>query len=80
MLLRVRTTLVIDDHVFMESKRRAVDAGLTLSEFTTMALRQTLRDSNKPAQHARFSMVTYGAGPKQHTSAQEIAELRDDGR
>ena len=80
MIFRVRTTLVIDDHVFMEAKRQAVDAGLTLSELTTMALRDALRKRDYPARQAPFSLPTYGDGTRQHTSPQEIAELRDEGR
>jgi hypothetical protein len=80
MLPNVRTTLVIDDHVLTEAKRQAISADLTLSEFTTMALRDALRKRNQPVRTAPFSLPTYGSSPSQTTSTSEIAELRDDGR
>lgn len=80
MLLPMRTTLVIDDHVLAEAKRQAVHAGLTLSGFTTMALRDALRKRDQPVRNAPFFLPIYGSGPKQTTSPLEIAELRDEGR
>lgn len=80
MLIRMRTTLVIDDHVLMEAKRHALESGLSVSEFTTLALRETLRARNRPAHRGRFALPTYGAGAKRDTSPHEIADLRDDGR
>lgn len=38
MIIYVRTTLVIDGHVLVEAKRQAIEAGLTVSEWTTLAL------------------------------------------
>jgi antitoxin component of RelBE/YafQ-DinJ toxin-antitoxin module len=80
MLFRMRTTLVIDDHVLAEAKRQAINTGLTLSELTTMALRDALRTRDRPIHQAPFSLPTYGSGTRQTTSTQEIAELRDAGR
>jgi hypothetical protein len=80
MLLHMRTTLVIDDHVLAEAKRQAIQAELTLSEFTTMALRDALRKRDQPARNVPFVLPTYGSGPKEMTSTLEIAELRDEGR
>jgi len=80
MLTRMRTTLVIDDHVFAEAKRRALETGLTLSELTTMALRDTLRKANQPPHTGAFSMPTFGSDTRRTSSPSEIAEFRDDGR
>ena len=80
MIICMRTTLVIDDHVVMEAKRQALEAGLSLSELTTMALRETLRKRSHPAQPSPFSMPTCGAGVKRDSSPGEIADLRDEGR
>jgi len=71
--------LVIDDHVVNEAKRQALEAGLTLSEFTTLALRETLRQRNHPTRFSTFTMPTYGSGVMRTTSPGEIADLRDEG-
>jgi len=80
MLICMRTTLVIDDHVLNEARRQAIEAGMTVSEFTTFALRETLRNRQQPLRRSRFSLPTFGAGPRRDTSPGELAELRDDGR
>lgn len=77
----MRTTLVIDDHVLREAKHQAIQSGMSLSELTTMALRDTLRQRHRSATaNARFSMATYGSSAKQSSSPQELAGLRDEGR
>jgi hypothetical protein len=80
MIACMRTTLVIDDHVLREAKRQALEAGLSVSEFTTLALRETLRKRDQPERRARFSLPTYGSGPRHDSSAQQLADLRDEGR
>ncbi|MBM3880891.1 MAG: DUF2191 domain-containing protein [Verrucomicrobia bacterium] len=79
MIASVRTTLVIDDHVLLDVKRQAIEAGLTVSEFTTLALREALRKREPPAHRARFSVPTFGSGAKEDSSPEDIADLRDDG-
>lgn len=76
----MRTTLIIDDHVFKEAKRLAVDTGVSLSEFTTMALREALRGRETAGRRGVFTMPTYGSGIAQTTLPDEIATLREDGR
>lgn len=80
MIIFMRTTLVIDDHVVRAAKRRALEAGMTLSELTTMALREELRKGTASRPQADFSMPAYGSGHKRAYSPEEIAELRDEGR
>jgi hypothetical protein len=81
MLILVRTTLIIDDYVLKEAKRQAIQSGMTLSELTTMALRETLRQRYRsPSARSIFTMPTYGSSAKQSSSPEEIAELRDEGR
>lgn len=80
MITGVRTTLVIDDHVLMEAKRHAVETGMTVSELTTLALREALRRRHDLPPQARFSIPTFGAGPRHDTSARQLAEIRDQGR
>jgi hypothetical protein len=80
MVIRMRTTVIIDDHVLKEAKRRALETGMSLSDLTTMALREILRKGHHPSPPSRFSLPTYGAGTKRASSAREIADLRDEGR
>jgi hypothetical protein len=79
MITYMRTTLVIDDHVLRDAKHRAVEAGLSLSELTTMALRDALRKRALRAQRSPFVMPTYGSSPSRDSPPAEIVELRDDG-
>jgi hypothetical protein len=58
MIAGMRTTLVLDDRLVREAKRRAVDTGTTLSEIVNDALREALRPA--PAVVPPFRMITYG--------------------
>jgi hypothetical protein len=58
MLICMRTTLVLEDELVRQAKKRATDAGLTLSELVNLALRDRLAASEAMA--ARFEMITYG--------------------
>jgi len=58
MIILMRTTLVLDDRIFREAKRRAASLGSTLSAVVNQALRELL---SKPQDTAPpFRMVTYG--------------------
>ena len=72
--------MVIDDAVFVAAKRRAVEAGLTLSELTTRSLREALRPRASAAAAPRFIMPVHGGGMKRETTPAELAALRDEGR
>jgi len=80
MLISMRTTLVIDDAVFAAAKRRAVEAGLTLSELTTRSLREALRPRVSAEEATRFFMPVHGGGIVRETTPAELAALRDEGR
>lgn len=58
MIAGMRTTLVLDDRLVREAKRRAADTGTTLSEVVNDALREALRPSSGPV--PPFRMITYG--------------------
>lgn len=58
----MRTTLVLDDEVVRAARHRAVDAGLSLSEFVNRALSAALSQAD-PVVQPRFSFPEYGAGP-----------------
>lgn len=58
MLTCMRTTLVIDDALLRQAKRRAAERDLTVSDVVNEALRESF---GRPLPEAApFSMVTYG--------------------
>ena len=77
----MRTTLVLDDPVFLKAKKRAAELGMTLSEFTTSVLRaQLFAQSAVETPRPAFYMPTCGEPGGLHHSPQELARLRDEGR
>ena len=72
MLICMRTTLFIDDHVLREARRRAADQNLTLSQFVERTLRDAFRPVATPA--PPFRMLTFGDPEKQMT-ASELDEV-----
>ena len=80
MLIHVRTTLVIEDRLFREAKRRAASRGITLSQLVSEALRAALDRTSSPARE--YAMVTYGtAGAGEgHEPADLAAALEDEDR
>jgi len=81
MIINMRTTLIIDDQVFNQAKRRALETGMTFSDFTTLALREALNRSGQSAvRGGRFSMVTYGPPSTEVIRLESITTLRDEGR
>jgi hypothetical protein len=80
MLIRMRTTLVIDDSVLRRAKEQAARRGVTLGQFVTEALRSLL--AARPAAQRRFKMATYGgsSGSVRHEPADFAEELEHDDR
>lgn len=77
----MRTTLEIEDDVFRRAKMRAAEAGRTLGELVTAALRESLTESNRPPAVNPFVMPVFGGpSPRLDRSPASLAELRDDGR
>lgn len=79
MIAGMRTTLVLDDRLVREAKRRAADTGSTLSEVVNDALREALRPTPKPS--LPFRMITYGDPRETLTLTPEDIkemELQDD--
>ncbi len=58
MLIYMRTTLVIDDELLRQAKRRAADRGVTVSDIVNDAIRELVREPVRPS--VPFTMVTYG--------------------
>jgi len=75
MLIRMRTTLVIDDDLLRQAKLRAAEWNLTVSDVVNNALRECL---GRPVRSAPpFSLVTYGRSSKRvhHEPAEFDASL-----
>ena len=81
MLIRMRSTIVIEDQLFKLLKRRAADLNTSLSEVVNQALRESL--SRPVAKAPPFKMVTFGASePVVHHEPDSLAAalLDDDTR
>ena len=78
MLTYMRTTLILEDELVRQAKKRAADAGLTLSELVNIALRNSLASPETKA--PRFEMITYGRErpPVQHEPADFAEALEHD--
>jgi antitoxin component of RelBE/YafQ-DinJ toxin-antitoxin module len=69
----MRTTLVLDDSLVRRAKKRAADAGLTLSELVNLALRDQLAQPEAKAPH--FAMITFGReAPRVQHEPRDFAE------
>ena len=62
MVIRMRTTLIIDDDLLRQAKLRAAEWKLTVSDVVNNALRECLGRPVCPV--APFSLVTYGRSSK----------------
>jgi Arc/MetJ family transcription regulator len=78
--ISMRTTMVIDDELFRQAKKRAAETGTSLSEVVNRALREAF--SPKPAAAALppFRMVTFGRSQPHvdHTPADLWRAEEDD--
>jgi hypothetical protein len=70
MIFHMRTTLVIDDALFRELKRRAAEQGRTLSEVTAEVLRLGLARQKTAPRHRRGKLPSFSMG----TSAVDLAD------
>ncbi len=77
MLTRMRTTLVLDDEVLRQVRRRAAESGATLSEYVTRALRDALVAPEPQA--SPFEMITYGSrGRRARHEPKDFAHAVED--
>lgn len=77
MLIRMRTTLVIDDELLREAKKRAAADNLTVSDVVNQALRAALAEP--PPVPPPFSFLTFGrAGSAVHHEPREFSPAVDD--
>ncbi len=80
MVIRMRTTLILDDELLRRAKRRAVERNLTVSDIVNEALREVF---GRRAPAARpFSMTTYGTSGRRvrHEPPDFAAALEDEDR
>lgn len=80
MIIDMRTTVILEDAVLREAKRRAAERHVTLSEIVNEALREAFR--RRPAPVTRFSLITYGRSGRrvQHEPSDFAAALEDEDR
>lgn len=80
MLTCMRTTLVLDDALLRQAKRRAAERNLTVSDVVNEALRESFGRPVPAA--APFSMTTYGRAGRglRHEPSDFAAELEDEDR
>jgi hypothetical protein len=80
MIIRMRTTLVLDDALLRQAKRRAVERNLTVSDVVNEALRDSFGRPVRPA--PPFSMTTYGSAARRvrHEPTDFALELDDEDR
>ncbi len=77
MLIRMRTTLVLDDELIRRAKHRANELNLTVSEVVNHALRVALTDP--PTVAPPFSMLTFGnPATRVHHEPAELGAAIDD--
>ena len=62
MIFRMRTTLIIDDELFRELKRRAVEQNRTLSDLTQEALRRGLAARTSVRRRTRARLPSFSMG------------------
>lgn len=73
----MRTTLVLDDELLKQAKKRAAERGLTVSEVVNEALRDLL--NQRPPAAPPFVMVTYGgARSRSHHEPSDFATALED--
>lgn len=58
MLICMRTTLNLDDELMKQVKRKAAEAGRTMTEVIEASLRESLHQTRKRGSDYRLNMVT----------------------
>jgi hypothetical protein len=80
MIICMRTTLVLDDGLLRQAKRRAAERDVTLSDVVNEALREALRQPTPTA--LPYSMITFGRAdrPVSHEPTAFSDEQEDQDR
>jgi hypothetical protein len=81
MLTCMRTTLVLDDALLRQAKRRAAERDMTVSQIVNEALRDSFRDPGTP-DLPPFALITYGRADQRgrHEPSDFAAALEDEDR
>lgn len=70
----MRTTMTIDDDLLLRLKKRAADAGVSVSTLLNRTLREALSGGPSGPELPPFRMVTFGRGLPMHDhSPEELA-------
>ena len=79
MIIFMRTTLIIDDHLLQQARQRAAETDQTVSDIINAALRQALQPA-PPLPVQPFRMPTFGGvAPQDHQPSDFTQALeRDD--
>lgn len=73
----MRTTLVLDDTLVRQAKKRAAERNMTLSDVVNDALRDSLRA--RPREPRPFRLITSGrGGPHVHHEPEEFKATLDE--
>lgn len=65
----MRTTLVINDELLAEAKKRAADRKSNVSEIVNEALRMALKAESEPVRTRAFQIPTYRPGKAKKTDS-----------
>lgn len=77
MIIYMRTTLILQDDLLREAKKRAAERNLTVSDFVNEALRAALMPA--PKQAPPYTPITFGAGGQsRHEPADFFALLEHE--
>jgi len=77
MIICMRTTLVLDDKLLTQAKKRAADRKTTVSEVVNDALRDSFGRSDVPRRP--FRLITYGDPSKPvHVSPAEMKAIIEE--
>ena len=73
----MRTTLVLDDQLIRQAKRRAAERNTTLSAVVNDALRESLRE--RPPRARPFRLITFaGTGGRVGHEPEDLKKVLDD--
>jgi hypothetical protein len=73
----MRTTLTIDDELFVAAKKIAASSSSSLSQVVNDYLRLGLSTCSKPPRITPFRMITFRGEGARAISTTQIAEFRD---
>ncbi len=58
----MRTTITLDDRLFMQIKRRAAETGTSVSRVVEQAVRMLMTTPTPESDAEPFELITFGAG------------------